>query len=247
MSSSVTLRLQVPDIRCAGCALKIEDAMCELVGIRRCRTNVASKQVVVEHDPAELSSEKIQDCIRRLGFAEVLDALPEDTANKDEARMLLARLGVAGIGAMQVMMFALVTYVAGTGGVEEAYVKLMHWASFAIATPVALFSAVPFYRNAYRDLSHKRVGMDVPVSLAILSAYTLSSMHMLGEGEVYFDSVCMFTFLLLLGRFIELGSRQRYQDNITLADRCLPLEATLANGERERVALLRAGQVVRVT
>jgi Cu2+-exporting ATPase len=244
---SVTLRLQVPDIRCAGCALKIEDSIRDLAGINRCRTNVASKQVIVEHDPAALSGELIQEHIRSLGFAEVNAAQAEDIAIRDEAKTLLARLGVAGIGAMQVMMFALVSYVAGEGGVEPAYIKLMQWASFAIATPVALFSAVPFYRNAINDLKHRRVGMDVPVSLAILSAYSLSSAHMLGQGEVYFDSVCMFTFLLLMGRFLELRSRQRYQDNITLADRCLPEMANLSGGAAVPVNELKVGQLVRVS
>lgn len=239
-----TLRLQVPDIRCAACALKIEDAIRDL-GIDRCRTNIASKQVIVEHDPKQLSGVEIENRIRELGFAPV-PALEDQTSEQEESKMLLARLGVAGIGAMQVMMFALVTYVSGDGGVEPAYVKLMQWASFALATPVAIFSAIPFYQSAYRDLRHKRVGMDVPVSLAILSAYSLSTAHLFGQGEVYFDSVCMFTFLLLLGRFLELRSRQRYKDNISLADRCLPQDVTLSNGQLVALTALSVGDVVLV-
>ena len=241
--TSATLRLQVPDIRCAGCALKIEDAIHEL-GINRCRTNVASKQVIVEHDPNTLSVEVIQDRIRDLGFDNVSTGAIDAELERDESKMLLARLGVTGIGAMQVMMFALVGYVAGEGGVEPAYVKLMQWASFALATPVALFSAVPFYQNAIRDLSHRRVGMDVPVSLAILSAYLLSTAHLFGTGEVYFDSVCMFAFLLLLGRFLELRSRQRYKDNMSIADRCLPEQVELASGQLISLADVLTGDIV---
>lgn len=244
MIQPLTLRLQVPDIRCANCALKIEDGLREVTGIHRCRTNVASKQVIIELDPDTLTSEAIFDRIRDLGFQQISDAGPQTDTTQLEAKTLLARLGVAGIGAMQVMMFALVTYVAGEGGVETAYVKLMQWASFALATPVAFYSAVPFYRNAYRDLSHQRVGMDVPVSLAILSAYGLSTVHMLTDGEVYFDSVCMFAFLLLLGRFLELRSRQKYQDNMTLADRCLPEMSELACGSRIKTADLKIDDLV---
>ena len=65
-------------------------------------------------------------------------------------------------------------------------------------------SARPFFVGAGRDLARGRPGMDVPVALAIGGAYLVSVVAtVLGTGEVYFDSVCMFTFFLSLGRFLE--------------------------------------------
>tara|TARA_R110002072_G_scaffold64_12_gene456 strand:+ start:607 stop:2775 length:2169 start_codon:yes stop_codon:yes gene_type:complete len=245
----VRLSLQVPDIRCANCALKIEGAMGELVGVQRCRTNVAEKRVVIEHDLDVLSQPQIIQALQSKGF-EALVSNNHDLITERlqaDSKLILARLGVAGIGMMQVMMFALATYVAGADGIERAYEVLMHWASFAIATPVAFYSAMPFHLGAIKDLKQRRLGMDVPVSLAIISAYCLSTWHLFTVGDVYFDSVCMFAFFLLIGRYLELRSRQQYEQSVSMAERCLPATAYVVDQQAElAIDLIKVGMVVRV-
>ncbi|MFT7137627.1 MAG: Cu2+-exporting ATPase [Sulfitobacter sp.] len=223
------LSLQVADIRCTNCALSIESAMTNLVGVFRCRTNVADKRVVIEHDPTVLSQAAILEALDSIGFSAIVNEDRQAVIERMQAdgNLMLARLGVAGIGMMQVMMFALATYVAGEGGIETAYFSLMKFASFAIATPVAFYSAMPFHVGALLDLKRCRLGMDVPVSLAISAAYGLSTWHLFTDGEVYFDSVCMFTFLLLIGRYLELRSRHQYEQSVSIAERCLPETAFL--------------------
>jgi Cu2+-exporting ATPase len=52
--------------------------------------------------------------------------------------------------------------------------------------------------------------MDVPVSIAIGGAYIASVWATITQsGEVYYDSVSMFTFFLLIGRFFEMKARHR--------------------------------------
>ncbi|MFT7243776.1 MAG: Cu2+-exporting ATPase [Candidatus Azotimanducaceae bacterium] len=221
------LSLQVADIRCANCALKIEKSLTALDGVFRCRTNVADKRVVIELDPTLLSESAVVAALNAIGFGAIVDEDRQAVIQRlqTDGNLMLARLGVAGIGMMQVMMFALATYVAGEGGIEAAYVSLMKFAGFAIATPVVFYSAMPFHIGALLDLKHRRLGMDVPVSLAISAAYGLSSWHLFTDGEVYFDSVCMFTFLLLIGRYLELRSRHQYEQSVSIAERCLPESA----------------------
>lgn len=239
--------IKVPDIRCAACALKIERELVRISGINRCRTSLATKTVVVDHnfaDPDIILSE-----IKKLGFSPLLDDNDEAQRRLDQdGRYMLARLGVAGIGMMQVMMFALVTYVSGPDGIEIAYVRLMQWASLAMATPVAFYSAAPFHKGALTDLKLLNPGMDVPVSLAILSAYFFSLFNVLTAGpEVYFDSVCMFTFFLLVGRYVELASRRKHQDSVDLGASCLPVNAKLAStGVLVPIADLNISDLVRV-
>lgn len=243
------LSLQIPDIRCANCALKIESAMAELVGVVRCRTNVADKRVMIEHNSALLSQPEIIQELESQGFEALVSDDHELIVERltADSHLILARLGVAGIGMMQVMMFALATYVAGAGGIEPAYVALMHWASFAITTPVAIYSAMPFHLGAIADLKQRRLGMDVPVSLAIGAAYGLSSWHLFTGGEVYFDSVCMFAFFLLIGRYLELRSRQQYEQSVSMAERCLPKIAYVLDLQQELpIAQVTPGMVVRV-
>ncbi|MGK0459676.1 MAG: Cu2+-exporting ATPase, partial [Candidatus Azotimanducaceae bacterium] len=152
------LSLQVADIRCTNCALSIESAMTNLVGVFRCRTNVADKRVVIEHDPTVLSQAAILEALDSIGFSAIVNEDRQAVIERMQAdgNLMLARLGVAGIGMMQVMMFALATYVAGEGGIETAYFSLMKFASFAIATPVAFYSAMPFHVGALLDLKRCR-------------------------------------------------------------------------------------------
>jgi Cu2+-exporting ATPase len=88
--------------------------------------------------------------------------------------------------------------------------QLLRWASLVLTVPVVFYSAAPFFRNAWRDLRLRRVGMDVPVALGVGAAFAASVWATLtASGEVYFDSVTMFVFFLLSGRFLEMSARQR--------------------------------------
>jgi Cu2+-exporting ATPase len=87
---------------------------------------------------------------------------------------------------------------------------MMRWASLILTAPVVLYSAAPFFSHAWRDVRLRRLGMDVPVALGVgarLRGELLGHLH--GQGEVYFDSVTMFVFFLLCGRYVEMLARQK--------------------------------------
>ncbi|MFT6517402.1 MAG: Cu2+-exporting ATPase [Candidatus Azotimanducaceae bacterium] len=267
------LSMRVPDIRCAACSLHIERHLGQLSQVVSVATNLADKRVVVDfvsHDAAVRNPDSalpgddfiaFVEAVESLGFTPVPDRLNlAQAAISLERKSMLGRLGVAGIGMMQVMMFAFTGYLAGPAGIEPAYEGLMRWSSLLIATPIAAYSAMPFYRGAWRDLRHRQLGMDVPIAMAILAAYGLSAANtLLHQDAVYFDSVTMFTFLLLLGRYIELGSRQKYQLSQNLNDHLLPTTVLVepadasatdeANKEGQIVALnaITVGAIVRVS
>jgi DNA protecting protein DprA len=121
----------------------------------------------------------------------------------------LWRLWVAGFGMMQVMMYAYPVYIAD-GDMTPDIESLMRWASLVLTLPVIFYSSAPFFRNAWRDLRLRRVGMDVPVALGVGAAFVASCWATwVAAGEVYFDSVTMFVFFLLGGRFLEMSARQK--------------------------------------
>lgn len=239
------LTVRVPDIRCAACTWLIEKSLRQREDVTDVRTNLADRRVTIEFDGTDVM--EMVAFIEALGFSVLPDRVSEATRALDkERKSMLARMGVAGIGMMQVMMYAIATYVAGPGGIEPAYETLMHWASLALATPIVIYSAGPFHHGAWRDLQHGNLGMDVPVSLAVLAAFGLSLINTLrGSGEVYFDSATMFTFLLLIGRYIELGSRRKYQSSQMLTDSLLPSSAVMAHDEQHiPVQNIVAGDIV---
>ncbi|MCB1691507.1 MAG: heavy metal translocating P-type ATPase metal-binding domain-containing protein, partial [Pseudomonadales bacterium] len=230
------LSVRVPDIRCAACTWLIENSLAGRPEVRSVKANLMEKVVTIDFDGQDPMP--LVHFIEGLGFTVFPDRA---NAVKDvlaaERKSMLARIGIAGIGMMQVMMYALATYLAGSGGIEPAYESLMRWASLAVTTPIVFYSAMPFHEGALRDLRHRTLGMDVPVSLAVCAAYTLSVYHTLAGGaHVYFDSVAMFTFLLLLGRFVELGSRQRFQQSRMIGENLLPMSVVDA-GSGQRVPI----------
>lgn len=224
--------INVGDMHCASCVRKIERALADVCAIRSVHVNPARRLVVVDHG-AEVEPVALLQRIEDAGFHPSLSKI--DTGNRRQ-RDLLKRLGVAGLGMMQVMMLALPLYAGVFYGIDEGSRRLLEYTSLLFTLPVVLYSAVPFFtsaRSAATDFLRGRGGlnMDVPIALAIGSAFLVSLANTLrGEGEVYYDSVTMFTFLLLTARFVDDRLKARFEDaNWTLAS--LPAEALVVTAD----------------
>ena len=243
--------LQVQGIRCAACAWLIRSQLEARQGIDQVQVDVAIGFVRITWQPVTLRLSKIAAILAAIGYRPHLPlAGAESMGRQEERRSALKRLGVAGLGMMQVMMYAAALYAGDAMGISEASERFLQWVSLIVTTPVLVYSGGIFYSSAWRSLSNRRVGMDVPVALAISIAFIMSCINFLsGNGHVYFDSVVMFIFFLSLGRYAELVIRHRnLQTGLALA-RLLPEWAELIrNGETEQVPAtdLRASDMVRV-
>ena len=193
--------LQVEGLRCAACAWLVEERLRSVPGIESASVNLATHALRVVLDPAKGSLGDAVRALREVGFKarpRRADVLAED--RRRERRTALVRLGIAGLGAMNVMTYAVALYAGAFEGIEMRYEQLFRWASAVVTTPVLLVAGAPFFQGAWRDLRVRRPGMDVPIALAIGSAYVASLWSTFtGTGEVWFDSVCMFVFFLTLG------------------------------------------------
>ncbi len=134
---------------------------------------------------------------------------------RHERRHMLARTGLAWLVMMQVMMLAFPGYLRHGARAPDAQqsldqaIVLMNWLSLILCVPLVLYCAWPVWRGAWRSLSRRRIGMDVPVALGILAAFVPSVIATWRDvGEVYFDSVSMFVAFLLTARFLEACARQ---------------------------------------
>jgi Cu2+-exporting ATPase len=96
--------------------------------------------------------------------------------------------------------------------VDEKWATLFRWLSLALATPVALWSAEPFYRGAIAGLKRKVLHMDLPISLGIIITYVHGVVATLRGTEGYLDSLGMLVVLLLGGRMLEGRGRRRAVD-----------------------------------
>jgi Cu2+-exporting ATPase len=220
--------LLLEGIRCSACVWLNQQVIQRLPGVAAVSINYATRRAQVRWDPARLSLSEILAAVARIGYrAFPYDRLRADALQQSERRAALWRLFVAGFGMMQVMMYAIPVYIAdGEGGMPPDVEALMRWASLVLTAPVVGYSAQPFFVGAWRDLQAWRAGMDVPVALGIAVAFVASVWATLrGTGEVYFDSVTMFVFLLLGGRFLELEARHRAGAALAYLGRLVPAQA----------------------
>jgi Cu2+-exporting ATPase len=245
------LLLQVEGIRCAACAWLIRSQLEARPGINQVQVDVAIGFVRINWNPEKLSLSKLAGILSGVGYRPHLPLAGAEAIGRQlERRSALKRLGVAGLGMMQVMMYAVSLYAGEAMGISEGSERFLQWISLVVTTPVLFYSGRVFYTSAWRSLSNRRVGMDVPVALAITIAFTMSCYNFLtGNGHVYFDSVVMFIFFLSLGRYAELVIRhQNLQTGLALA-RLLPEWAELiSDGETEQVPAtdLRVSDQIRV-
>ena len=244
--------LLLENITCAACSWLIERVLIDDDGVDHIQVNPATGRAILRWRADETALSTLLRRIAHLGYRPHLlgadQAVPMFTR---ERRAALKRLIVAGLGMMQVMMYAVALYAGAIYDDMDADIALfLRGVSLLVATPVLLYSGTPFLRGAWRDLRAHRPGMDVPVSLAIGGAYVASVYHFFTGGEIYFDSVTMFVFFLTTARFLEMSSRHRAALATGDSARALPATARriTTHGETETVALaeLSAGDHVRV-
>jgi P-type Cu2+ transporter len=231
----------IEGITCAACSWLIEHQLKQLEGIKQCSVNLSNHQLRINWQANSIKLSAILAAIYRIGYkAHPYQSAAEDKLQQTENRNYIRRLGVAGVGMAQVMMYAAALYAGAFDNISTEHRDFLRWVSLLITTPVLFYSARPFFTAARRHLANRHLSMDVPVSAAILAAYLASfGSTLLGGREVYFDSVCMFTFFLLLGRFFEFRARTRMDQSSQRLTRLLPETATLIEQGLQRIVPLR--------
>ncbi len=203
--------LLLEGITCAACIWLNEKHLAQQPGVLAVSINYATRRARVRWDSRRIKLSDILAAVAAIGYrAYPYDATRNEQVANKERRDAIWRLWVAGFGMMQVMMYAIPVYLAGEGEMTPDVESLMRWASLLLTLPVVFYSSAPFFRHAWRDIGLRRMGMDVPVALGIGAAFAASIWATIVQaGEVYFDSVTMFVFFLLGGRYLEMTARQK--------------------------------------
>ena len=225
----VETSLLLGGMSCAACTWLIEHSLSSTPGIARALVNLQQSKLDIQFDPEQQQLSSIFAHIDRLGYRpRPFHTSAARQQSMEQYRTDLRRLAVAGLGMMQVGMFAIALHAGDIQGIEPRYQALLRWVSLPVAGFVVLYSARPFFSAAWRHLKQGALVMDLSVSLAIGLAFAASVWATVsGTGQVYFDSVVMFTFLLLLARFLERRAHQRQMFIWSDAESGLPSAATM--------------------
>lgn len=245
------IQLTVEGLTCAACAWLIERHLGNLAGLHYINVNTTTHRARIKWDPDRLSLSDILKGFAKIGYrAYPFQTHQQEALYAKEVRSYMFRLALAGLGSMQVMMCAVALYMDLFISVEEEFMVYFKWISLLLSTPIMIYSAQPFYVGAWRSLRQGHLSMDVSVSLALIGAFVASMWAtVFNTGEVYYDSITMFVFFLLLGRFLELRARRKASESSSNLARLVPIMATRLDeeGEHEVAAkTLQVGDRVRV-
>ncbi|MGJ8589076.1 MAG: heavy metal translocating P-type ATPase [Yoonia sp.] len=197
--------LSLPGIHCVACINAVERALRGMEGVANARVNLSMKRVTVGTS-LPIAPEELIETLEMAGYeARVLDTSLLGGQADAYGRGLMTRIAVSGFAMMNVMLLSVAVWSGAIGATQNMF----HLISASIALPAILYAAQPFFQNAWRALSVRKLNMDVPISLAILLAAGMSLFETLvGGHHAYFDAAISLTFFLLIGRYLDYRSRK---------------------------------------
>lgn len=115
-----------------------------------------------------------------------------------ESKSLLYRIGIAGVCAGNIMLLSAAVY----SGADTFFKSLFQMLSALLIVPVATYCAYPFYKSVLNSIRYRKADVDIAVVFIVITGTLLSYINLYAGGEIYFDSVAAFIFLLLLSRYV---------------------------------------------
>jgi Cu2+-exporting ATPase len=243
--------LLIQGVHCAACTWLIETTLQKIPGVTSIEVNPVTTRAELHWNPQQINLARLMGEIQRIGYLPT--PFTEQTsyqATRQEQQLALRRLLVAGLGMMQVTSFAIALYAGAFQGMDANIQEFLRLISLLVATPVVLYSGTPFFTGAWRNIRARKMGMDVPVALAIGAAWAASVWNTFaGSGEVFFDSATMFVFFLSGTRYLEAAGRHRALNLTNALAQHIPCTAnriTAAGTEEIGVMELQPGDRVQV-
>jgi P-type Cu2+ transporter len=240
--------MAVPAIHCGACVSLIERSLAALPGVKSARVNLTLRSLMLTLSPEYPDPEPAVQKLRELGYAPVSLNEAVNTNDDGELRMLTRSLAVAGFAVANIMLLSVSVWTGAEGATRD----LFHYVSALIAIPAVAYAGQPFFRSAYQALSHRRMNMDVPISLGVMLATAMSLFESLSGGEhAYFDAAVSLLFFLLIGRTLDHMMRSRARRLVSGLARMTAKGGMVVgtDGELRYVPLeeIRPGMVLRVS
>ena len=218
-----TTDLTVGGMTCAACVTRVEKKLGKLDGVTA-TVNLATGRARVSH-PSEITPAELVAAVEKAGYTAALPAPPEKRQRADldeesgQARQERDRLLVTALLSVPVLVLSMVP------GLQF---RNWQWLCFALAAPVAVWSAWPFHVRAVRGLRHAAATMDTLVSLGVVASFFWSAYALFlggagapgmrmpftlvpsasdGVAPVYLEAAVGVPLFVLAGRFLEARAR----------------------------------------
>ncbi len=235
------INLLVEGIHCAACIWLIERSLSRLPGIIGANVNLTSRRLKIRWDSRVLVLSDIIKKVAAIGYKAVpYSADAAENSFKKQKKSMLYRISFAGFAAMNLMWISIALY---TGAQDGEYRQFFQWIGLALATPTLFYSGFPFLKGALKGLKNMHLTMDLPIALGAVITYIFSVIVTFSNyqrAEVYFDTVVAFIFVILIGRFIEMSSRDKATSTTKRLMDLQPKAATLLKNGVEKIVSVKS-------
>lgn len=225
------MHLIVEGIHCSACVWLIERSLSKLPGIIDVKVNLTNKRLFVRWDNTQNKISNIIEHLGSIGYAATpFNPETAEGAIQKQNRALLLRMAFAAFSMMNLLWVSIALY---SGADQGEFKQLFHWVGFTLATPTLLYSGWPFLKGAWTGLRHLNLTMDVPIAIGATATYSYSVFVTISQttvGEVYYDTVVNFIFVILVGRFLEAKSKRHA---VAATQRLMDLQPRVANVIRD--------------
>ncbi len=238
------IHLLVEGIHCAACVWLIERTLGRLPGVLSAQVNLSGKRLLLRWDNGRVKLSEIINRLGQIGYAAVpFDPEAAEGTIKKQNRALLFRMAFAGFTMMNLMWISIALYSGADTADDGKFLGLFQWLGFALATPTLFYSGWPFLKGAWSGLRNLHLTMDLPIAIGASTTYLYSvyvTLNPTASGEVYFDTVVNFMFVILVGRYLEAMSKRHA---VAATQRLMDLQprvATLLIDGEEKITPIRS-------
>ena len=220
-------------VHCAACVWLVERLPSLVAGVVEVRLDLPRSRAFVRWDPRVATLSAVARQLDVLGYrAHPSRGREAQALRRREDRRMLARIGLAGAAAANVMAIAFALYGGIFHGMEPEYASLFRWASLVVTLPAMVWGGGVFFRGAWAALRVRALHMDLPISVGLLAGFTHGLVNTVrGTGDVYFDSVTALIFLLLAGRYVQRRQQRMAAEAAELLASLAPGTARLIEGD----------------
>lgn len=215
---TMRVSLYLEGVHCKACVWLVERVPSVVDGVIEARLDFARSLVVVTWDPAVVELSRVARALDRLGYrAHPMRGGDQRTLRRMEDRRALARIAAAGALAGNVMLLGFALYSGMFGGMAETFRQPFRFASMVLAAVAIAWPGRVFFVGALAAIRARRWHLDLPIALGLTIGMIAGTINTLrGTGEIYFDSLTMLVFLLLVGRWVQRGQQRRAADAVEL-------------------------------
>ncbi len=213
-----TAELFLEGVHCGACVWLVERLPRVAAGVIEARLNFRRALVRLVWDPQRVRLSQAARALDTLGYVPhaARDATARTLQQREERRLLL-RIAVAGAAAGNAMLLAFALYAGSASGMERVYEQLFRWLSLLVGAVSLVWPGSTFFRGAIAALRTRTAHLDLPIALALAAGGVAGAVNtLLNRGEIYFDSLCMLVFLLLVGRWFQRRQQQQAADAVEL-------------------------------